>query len=255
MPRMLVVVAHPDDETFGTGSTIAKAASDGVEVTVVCATRGEAGEDTSGTTSSPEELAAVREGELRAAAKVLGAHDVIVLGFGDSDMDGDPPPGSLMAAPIDSVIEPIATIVEQLQPDVVITLDPDSVRDHRDHMRIGEATTRAFAQTAKSGARLYHWTLMQSAMKDWIRAMHAQGLLEAYDEDMVLGRPDEEVTTIVDVGSVIDTRRAAIAEHKTQVSPFHGLDGAMLDSLLCRDHFVRAVPPWTGGPIETSLWG
>jgi LmbE family N-acetylglucosaminyl deacetylase len=253
MPRLLVVVAHPDDETFGTGSVIAKAAGDGVEVTVVCATRGEAGEDMSGTTSSPDELATVREGELRAAAKVLGAHDVIVLGFGDSDMEGEPAPGSLLAAPIDTVVAPIAAIIEQLQPDVVVTLDPESVRDHRDHMRVGEATTRAFAKAAKPDARLYHWTLVRSVMTRWFAEMHAQGLLEAY-ENIELGRLDDEITTIIDVSALMDQRRAAIAEHKTQISPFYGLEPEFEASLLSADHFVRAVPPWNGGPIETSFW-
>ncbi len=97
MLRMLVVVAHPDDETFGTGSCIAHAAANGVDVTVCCATRGEAGEDTSGTTASREELARVREAELRAAAAVLGARNVVVFHFGDSHMQGEPKPGSLMS--------------------------------------------------------------------------------------------------------------------------------------------------------------
>src|SRR5689334_10816520 len=100
---VLVVVAHPDDETFGTGSVIAHAAAQGRHVVVCCATRGEAGHDTSGTTSGPEELAAVREGELRSAAEVLGARDVIVLDFPDSDMHGDMPPGALAAVPIEDV--------------------------------------------------------------------------------------------------------------------------------------------------------
>jgi LmbE family N-acetylglucosaminyl deacetylase len=255
MPRMLVVVAHPDDETFGTGSCIAFAAASGVDVTVCCATRGEAGEDTSGTTSSPEELARVREAELRAAAAILGARDVVVLDFGDSDMSGDPKPGSLMAAPIEHVVAAVAPVIERVQPDVVVTLDPDSVVDHRDHVRIGAATKRAFAQVGLPDARLYHWTLVRSVMGRWLKEMHAQGLLHAYDADLILGRPDDEITTVVDVSSVLETRRAGIAAHYTQMSPFHGLEPEFQARLLSEDHFVRAVPPWTGGPRETSLWG
>jgi LmbE family N-acetylglucosaminyl deacetylase len=250
---MLVVVAHPDDETFGTGSCIAHAAANGVDVTVCCATRGEAGEDTSGTTASREELARVREAELRAAAAVLGARNVVVFDFGDSDMQGEPKPGSLMAVPIETVVEPIAALIASLRPDVVVTMDPESIVDHRDHMRIGAATTRAFAEVGLPNARLYHWTLVRSVMKRWLEAMHAQGLLEAY-EPMDLGRPDEEITTVVDVSSVIEKRRAAIKAHHTQISPFHGLEPEFQASLLSLDHFVRAVPEWTGGPQETSLW-
>ena len=60
---------------------------------------------------------------------------------------------------------------------------------------------------------------------------------------------------MVDVSSVLETRRAGIAAHFTQMSPFHGLEAEFQAQLLSEDHFVRAVPPWTGGPRETSLWG
>jgi N-acetylglucosamine malate deacetylase 2 len=252
--RLLVVVAHPDDETFGTGSCIAYAAANGVDVTVCCATRGEAGDDISGTTKSREELGRVREAELRDAAAILGACDVVVLGFGDSDLQGDPKPGTLMEVAMAQIVEPIAALIEKIQPDVVVTMDPDSIVDHRDHSRIGKATTIAFAQAAMPSARLYHWTLARAVMARWLKEMHAQGLLETY-QDTGLGRPEDEITTVVDVTSVVAVRSAAIAAHRTQTSPFDGLEKEFRDSLLARDHFVRAVPPWTGGPQETSLWG
>src|SRR5437868_15283149 len=112
-PVMLVVVAHPDDETFGTGSVIAAAVARGARVVVCCATRGEAGVDTSGTTSSREELAAVREQELRSAAKVLGVSDLVLLDFADSDMQGDMPPNALAAVPLEHVLDEVAGVIEQ----------------------------------------------------------------------------------------------------------------------------------------------
>ncbi len=251
---LLVVVAHPDDETFGTGSVIANAATRGVRVVVCCATRGEAGEDTSGTTSGPQELAVVREGELRAAAQVLGAHDVVLLDFADSGMNGDMPANALAAVDLEAVITPVAALIEQLQPDVVVTFDPESINDHRDHMRVGEAATRAFERAAKRTARLYHWTLARSVMDRWLAAMKEQGLLEEY-VDLELGRHDDEITTVVDVTNVIDTRRAGIAEHRTQLSPFTGLSPELERTILSRDFFVRAVPAWNGGPKETDLFG
>jgi LmbE family N-acetylglucosaminyl deacetylase len=254
MPRMLVVVAHPDDETFGMGSCIAHAAASGVDVTVCCATRGEAGEDMSGTTSSREELALVREAELRDAAAILGARDVVVLDFGDSDLNGVPLPGTIMQVPMADIVEPIAALIEALQPDVVVTMDPDSVVDHRDHARIGEVTTIAFAQTAKQDARLYHWTLARGVMSKWFQAMRDMGRLEAY-EDNGMGRAEDEITTVVDVTNVLEVRCRAIAAHHTQTSPFDGLEKEFRDTLLAQDHFVRAVPPWTGGDRESSLWG
>jgi LmbE family N-acetylglucosaminyl deacetylase len=250
---LLVIVAHPDDETFGTGSVIASAAARGVHVVVCCATRGEAGEDMSGTTNSADELAAVREGELRAAAKVLGAAEVVLLDFADSGMTGAMPPNALAAVGLEEVIAPVAAVIEARQPDVVVAFDPESVNDHRDHMRIGEAATIAFARAAKPSARLYHWTLARSIMNQWLGAMKAQGLLEEY-VDLELGRRDDEITTVVDVAHVMDTRRAAVAEHRTQLSPFTGLSPELEHRILASDFFLRAVPPWTGGPTESDLF-
>jgi N-acetyl-1-D-myo-inositol-2-amino-2-deoxy-alpha-D-glucopyranoside deacetylase len=71
---------------------------------------------------------------------------------------------------------------------------------------------------------------------------------------MELGRPDHEVTTIVDVADVLPARRAAIAAHRTQLSPLDGLSPDLERVFLTRDHFVRLVPPWPGGPVETGLF-
>jgi LmbE family N-acetylglucosaminyl deacetylase len=250
---MLVVVAHPDDETFGTGSVIANAAAQGVDVTVCCATRGEAGEDTSGTTRSPEELAVVREAELRGAAEILGAREVILLDFADSGFTGDMPVRGLAAVPIEEVVAPVVEVIERVVPDVVVSFDPISVNDHRDHMRIGDATTRAFAHAARPEARLYYWTLARSMMERWQAELKTLGLLEAYS-DMELGLPDDQVTTIIDVAHVSETRRKAIAHHKTQASPFAGVSPELDELIMTRDYLVRAVPKWDGGPIETSLF-
>ncbi|HEV2071149.1 MAG TPA: PIG-L family deacetylase, partial [Acidimicrobiales bacterium] len=94
--RLLVVVAHPDDETFGCGSLIADAALGGAEVTVCCATRGEAGELAAGCDVPSGSLGGWREQELRDAARVLGVSDVVLLDFVDSGVDGEPAPESLV---------------------------------------------------------------------------------------------------------------------------------------------------------------
>jgi LmbE family N-acetylglucosaminyl deacetylase len=249
---MLVVVAHPDDETFGTGSVIAHAAAGGDEVYVCCATRGELGEDTSGTTNSPDELAAVREGELRAAAAVLGAKEVILFDFGDSGMEGEPPPHALTAVPLATVVHAVKEVIRRVQPDVVVGLDPDSVVDHRDHQRIGEATRRAFHDVADDGARLYFWTLGRSVWRAWQDEMVELGLAEKYVE-MEIGRPDDEITTVIDVSDVYEIRKRAIAEHRTQLSPYSSVSPELERTLLCCDHLVRAVPAWDGGTIETKF--
>jgi LmbE family N-acetylglucosaminyl deacetylase len=253
MPRLLVVVAHPDDETFGTGSTIANAAKQGVDVTVLCATRGEAGEDMSGTTNSPEELADVREAELHGAAQLLGASDVRLLHFADSGMEGPMPEGALAAVSFDEVVDAVAREIADVDPDVVVTLDPEVAEDHRDHCRIGHATTTAFERAARPDARLYYWTLPRSVFQEWQEVMRGTGV-HAELAQMEYGRPDAELTTIVDVSHLCDLRWEAICEHKTQLSPFAMLSEEMRRKFLGRDCFVRAIPPWEGGPLETSLF-
>src|SRR5207248_1024892 len=139
-------------------------------------TRGEAGEDTSGSTSSPEELAAVREVELRSAARVLGARDIVLLDFADSGLNGSMPAGALSAVDLESVVVPVADVIQRVPPNV-------------------------------------------------------------------------------DVTDVASTRRAGIAEHTTQTGPFEGISDELMDEILAHDYFIRVVPPWDGGPVETSLFG
>ena len=148
----------------------------------------------------------------------------------------------------------VADVIARTQPDVVVALDPDSIADHRDHVRIGEATTLAFARVAADGARLYHWTLARSVIQRWQVEMKELGLLPQYVE-IELGRPDAQATTVLDVADVIEIRRAGIAQHRTQTSPFAAVSPELQHDILATTHLVRVVPPWEGGPLETSLFG
>src|SRR5215213_8547528 len=130
--RLLVTVAHPDDETFGMGSVLAHAAAHGLEARVICATRGELGEPAIDIGTTP--LGEVREGELRAAAAILGVVHVEVLDYCDSGVDGDPAPGSLAAADTSDVAAILTDRIDALRPDIVIVADGSD--GHRDHVLI-----------------------------------------------------------------------------------------------------------------------
>ena len=254
MARLLVTVAHPDDETFGTGSVIASAAAAGAEVTVCCATRGEAGERHG--VASDADLAAIREAELRAAANVLGAHRVVVLGYGDSDMEGTAAPGTLAAAPLHEVAARIAELIAEVRPDVVVTLDPTGGDGHRDHIAIGEATVEACRSFPD--VRLYAWTVPRSVLTRWfaelaeVRPDAGQLGTDAASQEQP-GRPDTDITTILDVRSVRDLRGRAMAAHASQVAPFEGMSADLREDFLATDHLVRLQPPWTGGETERDL--
>jgi LmbE family N-acetylglucosaminyl deacetylase len=250
--RLLVVVAHPDDESFGTGSVIADAVRHGHGVTVCCATRGEAGEARPGSVPDGRTLAAVRTDELHAAARELGVDDVVLLPYEDSGWDGPAGVGALVGAPLDDVVALVADTVSRLRPDLVVTLDPTGGDGHRDHVRIAEATTQAFDAAAPAGARLYYWCLARSTMRCW--AEHNTGSVYAQVDDELLGRPDDELTTVVDVSEILPRRLAAMECHRTQSSPYDGLPEGLRDAFLATDRLVRARPPWRGGPLETALF-
>jgi N-acetyl-1-D-myo-inositol-2-amino-2-deoxy-alpha-D-glucopyranoside deacetylase len=248
--RLLVVVAHPDDETFGTGSLIASAATAGVEVTVCCATRGEAGEARD--LPPDADLGAVRERELRAAGAELGVHRIVLLDYGDSGMTGPPAAGTLCAADPSEVVEAVRAVVTEVRPSVVVTLDPDHGDGHRDHAAVGRATVDA----CPPDVRVYAYAFPRSLLSRWFAHMQQIRPETAHLEldRQGLGRPDDDVTTIVDVRAVRAVRERAIALHRSQVAPSEGLPDDLLADFLDIDRLVRINPPWPGGPVETSLF-
>jgi LmbE family N-acetylglucosaminyl deacetylase len=249
----LVVVAHPDDETFGCGSVIADAAAGGAHVIVCCATRGERG-DVAPDQPLEGSLGELRVRELRDAGGLLGAEEFVLLDFVDSGMAGEALAGTLAGAPIESVVTAIGAVLARVDPDVVVTLDATGGDGHRDHARIGLATAEAVRRAA-TGATLYYWCLLRSLLLRWIQAQRqanpGSGHLQL--DSFQLGRPDEEITTVIDVGRHRELRHRAIQIHASQRSPYEGMPNDLTDAFLRYDRLVRVEPPWSGGQIETAL--
>jgi LmbE family N-acetylglucosaminyl deacetylase len=145
--------------------------------------------------------------------------------------------------------------VKGVAPDVVVTLDVSGGDGHRDHVRIGEVTTEAVRRVAPD-ASLYYYCLARSLLVQWFEALRARHADSQHLElDMSeLGRPDEEITTIVDVSAYLALRRRAIALHTSQRSPYEDMNGDLSDAFLRHDRLVRAQPPWRGGPLEARLY-
>lgn len=144
---ILAVLAHPDDESFGLGGTLAIYARKGYHTYLICATGGEAG------TVDPEYLngfkdtAELRADELKRAAVVLGLKDVFLLGYRDSGMPGteeNKHPDAQINHPVDEVAGKIVRYIRELRPDVVITFDPIGGYKHPDHIHVHKATVLAF---------------------------------------------------------------------------------------------------------------
>jgi len=139
--------AHPDDEAFGLGSTLALYAAAGVKVYYICATRGEAGMNNLDQLQEFESLAELRSAELSCAANILGLAGVVHLGYRDSGMPGtndNKHPEALAVAPLDEVSERIVKVIRSLKPDVVVTHDPIGGYRHPDHIAVHNATVKAF---------------------------------------------------------------------------------------------------------------
>ena len=242
--RLAVVVAHPDDETFGCGSLIAQAAAAGAEVTVVCATRGELGErrpDPPGTHHADERpLGVVRETELCEAAAVLGVTEVVLLGHVDSGFDGAVAAEALVATDVERLAVELAEHLAVIGADVVLTLDGSD--GHRDHLHVRDATLRA-VQRLEPRPRLVHSCLANSLMRRWAAVMaEAQPDAAHLTIDVAeLGRPDVELD-VIDTAAVLGVRERAIACHRSQASPYDELPADLRRAFLANDHVVDATP-------------
>jgi LmbE family N-acetylglucosaminyl deacetylase len=231
--RMQVIVAHPDDETFGCGSLLLHARSAGAVTAVCCATRGEAGEITHGVEVPPGGLGEVREGELRAAARLLGVERVDLLDLADSGMAGEPEPGTLMAAEESVLRSRILRAVDAFGPDVLVTLDGSD--GHRDHARVRDATK---AVAAEREVPLYLHCLPRSAMQRWAEHMAQEHADSTYLTLGELGTPDEQITDVVDTTEFWEQRWEAIHAHRSQTSPFEDLPESLARTFLCREHLA-----------------
>ena len=225
--KLMCVLAHPDDESLGTGGTLAHYAASGVETYLVTATRGERGRFGDVEPRPPiEVVGAEREKELRAACAALGVKELSLLDYIDKDLD--------QANPVEAIGKIVAHL-RRVRPQVVITFAPDGAYGHIDHIAISQFATAACVCAADpsfdpgSGephrvAKLYYiawpqnkWDAYQSAFKDL-----------TFTIDGVVRRvtpwPDWAVTTVIDTREHWPTVWKAVCCHKTQIKIFERLE-------------------------------
>lgn len=145
--RMLLVFAHPDDESFGMGATIARYADEGVQVDLICSTDGEAGTVDEEQLRDYSSIAELRVAELMCAAETLGLHKVFRFNYRDSGMRGSPDndhPNALIRADHHELVGRIVAVIREVRPQVVVTFDPYGVYGHPDHIAMYEATVAAY---------------------------------------------------------------------------------------------------------------
>jgi LmbE family N-acetylglucosaminyl deacetylase len=231
--RVLVAVAHPDDETFGCGSLIAHLADRGAEVAVLCLTLGESGEPTAEALADPRSLGAVREAELRSAADLHGVRQVELGGHLDSGFDGPTPSGALCAVAPEALAARVGEAVDRRRADALVVLD--AADGHRDHACVLAAARRAAAD--RPGLALVLTCLPRSLMRRWVAEMVARdrgGPYASVDPD-VLGTPDDDLVEL-DVSDQLARREAAISLHRSQRSPFEDLSEDLRRAFLATAH-------------------
>jgi LmbE family N-acetylglucosaminyl deacetylase len=273
--RLLGVFAHPDDETFGIGGTLALYARRGVETHVVCATRGEVGE-------APSDLrgfatkAEMRTGELECAAKILGLTSVRYLGYRDSGMPGSEHNAhaqATVAAPLAEVARKIAWHMRDTRPQVVITFDPIGGYRHPDHIAVHQATREAFRLSGDPGEaieglppyapqKLYYTTFSRRALRFavWLlKILRRDPSRFGQNKDVDLASLAEEEFPIhadISIRPVVDIKFEAAACHASQ----GGRDMARLPVRVlfrifgAHEQFMRAIPPERPPHVERDLF-
>ncbi|MFP5335144.1 MAG: N-acetyl-1-D-myo-inositol-2-amino-2-deoxy-alpha-D-glucopyranoside deacetylase [Actinomycetes bacterium] len=246
--RLLLVHAHPDDETIVNGATMARYAAEGASVTLVTCTRGERGEvippDLVHLEGDGDALGERRTAELAAAMEALGVTDHRFLGadagvrFRDSGMAWGPH-GRAVAAPdtgddafahadVDAAAWHLVRVIREVRPQVVVTYEPDGGYGHPDHVQTHRVTVRAVELAASEAgdgepwavAKVYETVLPESAARQVLRESAADNPFEPVDPDgplppMVV--PDDEVTTVVEAPGHREATAAALRAHATQV--------------------------------------
>ena len=260
---LLAVLAHPDDESFGLGGTLALYARRGYDTYLVCATRGEVGmvDDLGGHAS----IAELRESELRCAAKHLGLTGVYFLGYRDSGMPGSDDnrhPNAHVAHPVEEVAGRVVKYIRELKPDVVLTFDPIGGYKHPDHIQIHRATALAFDRAddasfhPEAGApfqpRALYFQVFPRGFLKW-----ATRLLPLFGKDPAkfgrngdinlkeLAEVDFPVHARLDIRSVSEVKREAGACHASQggVGLRRGLMGFVTTVFGEHEDYMRAYPP------------
>ena len=226
--RLLAVFAHPDDETLGAGSTLARYAAEGVAVHLVTATRGERGwQGKPADNPGMDALGELRTRELYDAAHVLGIRDVAFLDYVDGDLD--------RADPAEATGK-IVSHLRRVQPHVVLTFGPEGVYGHPDHIAISQLTTAAIVCAADAGygdpselpphrvAKLYYMVESKRDVEVFVPLLGEIVFPVDGVERRYMGWEEWAITTRIDGGAHWHTVLRAARCHRSQMQGFPDLE-------------------------------
>jgi LmbE family N-acetylglucosaminyl deacetylase len=275
--RLLACFAHPDDEAFTGSGVLATCTARGVDIRLVCATRGEAGDIRTPEVATRENLADVRAQELRESCRVLGVQEPIVLGYRDSGWGDDPAqhhPQAFVNAPASAVVRQLVKEVRRFRPHIVLTFEPSGISGHKDHIAISTHTTFAYQVAGDPAAfpeqvtdglkpyspqRLFYIARLQGYRVAWVMQLRQAGFAEPLPplELHTLGVPREQIHWTLDVSAHLDTKLASMRCHRTQIPPDWPYLTAPQDVALAihgTEYLIQAHPPVpTGSTLEPDF--
>ena len=259
---MLLVHAHPDDETINNGVTMAKYAAEGASVTLITCTRGEEGEVlveslASLASNQEDKLGEHREIELANAMKYLGVRDFRFLGFPtkswrDSGMMGSEQNNRkdvFWQADLDEAAKELVKVILEIKPQVLVTYDEIGGYGHPDHIKAHQVAMRAAELAENQGwkiSKIYWNTMPKSVIQMGIDKMKEIGSnffgAESVD-DLPFAKPDELVTTVIKAPEFVSHKLAAMKAHETQISvdgPFFALSNNLGMSVWADEYYTLA---------------
>ena len=266
--RLLACFAHPDDEAFPIGGSLAAHSSRGVNIRLITATSGEEGEVRSPGLAIPDGLGSLRREELSCSVHTLGLQSHQVLGYRDSGMAGTPAnnlPEAFINIAQEEIVGILVREIRTFRPQVVLTFEPGGLYGHPDHIAICKHATKAF-HTANDASiypeqlieglepfqpdRLYYSARPQGFRTSMALKLQAAGIdfpmptIERAND----GIDPDEIHLEVNVSDQLDQKMGSILCHKSQVAPnwpYNQVPRSVAADILGREHYIRAWPEFT----------
>jgi N-acetyl-1-D-myo-inositol-2-amino-2-deoxy-alpha-D-glucopyranoside deacetylase len=261
---LLLVHAHPDDESIATGATMAKYAAEGARVTLVTCTLGELGEIIPPALQHllPDELGEYRIGELARACAALGVTDHRFLGgvgrWRDSGMMGLPDnddPRCFWQADVDEAAADLAAVIREVAADVIVSYDANGFYGHPDHIQAHRVARRGHQMTGET-ARFYATVIPRSVLAEAVKLPEDSWFERVTDLSVAV--PDDQVTTAIDAVKYLEAKLAAMRAHETQITvdgEFFALsNGLGLRAGGTEYYTLLSGPRGPGDPYERDLF-
>jgi LmbE family N-acetylglucosaminyl deacetylase len=260
--KLLAIFAHPDDESLMMGGTLAMYAKRGVEVYLLCATRGEYGSISDKNLADEDNLGEVRERELRSACKVLG---ITLQGFLDC------PDSNVNNTDWTIIEEKIVRAIRTIQPQVIVSFGLDGLYGHPDHIAVSMLTKASFTSAGEEirfpqhlsegikafqADKFYYALYPDFLMRELFESVNLESDAWGFDADC-FGVPFEDITTVLEVSETITEKMQALKSHQTQLDDknvFALLSDENARKFLSKEYFRLVCPEVKSDKTETDLF-